>query len=259
MEAIKDYNRYTTLMRNGFYDKLFFVDKLFGEWSSFLDYGCADGFLTKLIAEIFPDKNVYGYEASEIYRDNYSIGSLPDNVHFSERVRQTDVILLSSVLHEILHYGKIDEIAKFWYFVFNSGYKYIIIRDMICMENANSWLSVTDALVSKVTKWCSSNGFYGELLRFEEVYGDIAQPKAMLQFLLKYMYISSPNWNRELQEDYLHLNYSSLMKKIPPFYTVDYSEVYTLPYLQHKWAEDFGAVPSFKTHIKMILKFTDND
>ena len=104
MYDIKDYHRYTTLMRNGFYDKLFFIDKIFGQWKTFLDFGCADGFLTKMIAEIFPDKQIIGYDKSpEMIARAIGSGSMPGNVTFTTSLPTSgiDIIYFCSVLHEI--------------------------------------------------------------------------------------------------------------------------------------------------------------
>jgi hypothetical protein len=79
--------------------------------------------------------------------------------------------------------------------------------------------------------------------------------KSLVHFLLKYLYMSSPNWNRELKEDYLKFNYIDLLEIIPSEYRVIYQENYKLPYLEYKWEQDFGITNiRSDTHTKIILK-----
>lgn len=262
MEAIADYNRYTTLMRNGFYDKLFFVDKIFGEWKTLLDFGCGDGFLTKMIAEIFPDKDIIGFDIDDdMISAARMSGSSPDNVHFHGqelRFQNYDILNLSSVIHEVYSYGDNEKIKNFWNFVFElGGFKYIVIRDMLYSDRAAEGLRLSAAkFLPDIRKWCERNHYKGELSHFEELHGSLSYPRSLVHFLLKYLYMSSPNWNRELKEDYLSLSIEALSQKIPDRYRVTHRHLYTLPYLQHKWREDFGKdfPVNIYTHSQLILE-----
>lgn len=256
MEQIKDYDRYVQLMRNGFYDKMFFVDKIFGEWQTMLDYGCADGFLTKLIAEVFPTKTIIGYDSDKhMINGNYSIGPLPANVIFSTIPTKADVLLLSSVIHEIYSYEFKEGVDKFWDFVFNSGFKKIIIRDMIYDDNTFPGIS-TEETASRVRTWCHQNKCLGELQNFEEIYGNIKRGgRSLVHFMLKYMYITSPNWKREISEDYLSCSIRQLKNLIPKDkYWIVHTESYSVPYLRHKWKQDFNIRYYPHTHSKIIIE-----
>lgn len=264
METIKDYNRYTTLMKNGFYDKLFFIDKLFGDWKSLLDYGCADGFLTKLIAEIFPDKRIFGYDSDRHMVGNaIYTGSYPENVKFQTNLpstEQPDVLLLSSVIHEVYSYGDKKSIGEFWDYVTKSGFKKIVVRDMLIDPSQNHAISqpgLRSIYVRNVREWCEKNYCLGELHRFEELHGIIDSPRSLLHFMLKYLYITSPNWERELAEDYLACDVSDVVTKISrEGYRLIYKDTSSLAFLQHKWHDDFGVTDMMNTHSKLIFEKT---
>lgn len=259
---ISDYSRYVSLMRNGFYDKLFFIDKLPGDWKSLLDWGCADGFLTKVLGEVFPDKRIVGYDMDpKMIQQAQMTGPALENVTFMNTARPEsfDVLNLSSVIHEVHAYRSDIEINGFWKMVFQSGFKYIVIRDMLYDDDFHPWtFSVLDTMA--IRDWCKENRFLGELKRFEEAFGEVVpeNPKAVTHFLLKYLYMSSPNWPREVEENYLSMSIQSLTARIPKsLYKVIYRESSSLPYLQNRWEKDFGidAMSSgIKTHTRLILQ-----
>jgi hypothetical protein len=67
------------------------------DWDSFLDYGCADGFLTRMIGEAFPEKEIYGYDAdpamivkAQLLSDYGTPGfpGIHKNVHFSHNIKR---------------------------------------------------------------------------------------------------------------------------------------------------------------------------
>ena len=121
MEQIQNFDAYIKLMRNGNYDKLFFVDKLFGEWETFLDFGCADGSQTLAIAEVFTDKQIIGYDPDEkmiqLAKENLLKSNLK-NVSFTSNLEATlkkkiDILFLSSIIHEVYSYQSAESIDKF--------------------------------------------------------------------------------------------------------------------------------------------------
>lgn len=255
---IRDYHRYVTLMHNGFYDKMFFVNKLFENWSSMIDFGCADGFLTKIIAQVFPEKQIYGYDDSkEMISTALNTGEMPENARFVfSSPGNCDIINLSSVLHEI--YNKEEDIKKFISFIKDTNPRCIIIRDMqlndkYCSISARGLTQI----VKNVREWTEKVNKKGELIRYEMIYGDIHHIKSLQQFLLKYPYIDGPNWDRELNEDYSLFSYKNLIKRLENEglkYTPSYYEEYCLPYLKHKWKKTFGLEDNkFLTHVKTIL------
>ncbi len=260
MEQITDYHRYTTLMRNGFMDKLFFIDKLFDHWSSFLDYGCADGFQTKMIANIFPEKRITGYDKDEemINRARFT-GTMQGNVSFTSElqwIQSYDVIYLSSIMHEVYSYAKTPkEIQEFWQMVFHPSRKTVIIRDMMYSDKILD--SGDEKMVFNIIKHCEERGILGEMTRFEEHFGSMGlSKKNIIHFLLKYPYIDSPNWMREVHENYLPLSIESLSNLIPEGWVIDYKELYTLPYLKWRWRKAFRIDVPYTTHAKIIIRRT---
>jgi hypothetical protein len=257
METINDYYRYTQLMRNGFYDKLFFIDKIFDPWSTLVDYGCADGFQTKILAQIFPEKQIVGYDSDpDMLNRAQFTGSLPSNVRFTSDVTnlQGDIIFLSSVVHEVYSYAKnSDEVQAFWSMVFQPGRKHVIVRDMVQPVFDRLSPQFVHQATPIVKKWCEENHVRGELQRFEEHFGSIDKAKNLLHFLLKYLYITSPNWMREVHENYLSQSVERLLGVAPSDWRLDYREDYTLPYLKWKWRKDFGLDVPFTSHVKLIL------
>lgn len=255
MEPINDYYRYTQLMRNGFYDKLFFIDKLFDPWYTLLDYGCADGFQTKILAQIFPDKKIIGYDsdADMLNRAAYT-GSMPGNVRFTNDIdTEADTIYLSSVIHEVYSYSKPERIEDFWRMVFHNRDR-VIIRDM---GLSGHWPKERAVFMKKavpiVRQWSEARHVRGELQRFEERFGSINTDDNLIHFLLKFLYVESPNWHREVHENYLPVTSEQIIALMPEGWHIDYRENYTLPYLKWKWRTEFGLDVPYTTHYKLIL------
>lgn len=273
MQAISNYSTYTALMKNGFYDKLFFADKLVYDWDSFLDYGCADGFLTRMIGEAFPEKEIYGYDAdpamivkAQLLSDYGTPGfpGIHKNVHFSHNIKRLcesiskekklakdnkpfiDVLFLSSVLHELYSYKTTDEIEEFWKFVFESGFKYIVIRDMMPDMKIAGKVPSRDVertpvkLKQNVIDWCQRTGIRKHLSEFEEAFGSIESYSTCLHFMMKYKYTGTENWPREVVENYFSLSTEEFKKVIPNNYRIEHQEHYTLPFNKMQWETDFG-------------------
>ena len=262
---IKDYQSYNTLMRNGFYDKLFFVDKLFEEWHSILDYGCATGFTCNSLAEIFPDKIIYGYD-----NNPEMILEAKENMKFDHQMfvsdlneikGKIDVLYLSSVIHEVYSYLPQEEIDKFWEYVFKSGFKYIIVRDMMYEDIYKSgrigmkMIKEYFEKASLVKRKIEENNESKYLEEFEKNFGSIFDIKNLIHFLLKYQYFKSQNWEREVNENYLPLEIKEFKEKcVENKYEILYEDCRTLPYLKHCWKRDFDLTIEEKIHCKFILK-----
>lgn len=256
MEQIADYSHYTRLMRNGFYDKLWFVDKIFGDWHTLVDYGCADGFFTKLLGSIYPDKQIIGYDSDpKMVETAQYTGQKMANVTFTNTPPKGDLLVLSSVLHELYSYGTEEEIKGFWQYVYGTGFKFIVIRDMCELLQPPLPESTLKRCAKKVTDWAYKNHLLGEIYRFEELFGPIAaSSKNLTHFLLKYLYINSPNWNREIAEDYMSVHILDIINAKPADYEFTHREGYNLPYLRMKWLQDFQIGDIQETHCKIIIE-----
>jgi trans-aconitate methyltransferase len=56
-----NFDKYTEEMRKSIWDKAFFMDKIIGE-KFIVDFGCADGALICMLADMFPEMKFYGYD-----------------------------------------------------------------------------------------------------------------------------------------------------------------------------------------------------
>jgi hypothetical protein len=254
MKAIQDLNRYTELMKNGFMDKLFWVDKLFEDWNSIVDYGSADGTLAKAINDIFPDKKVIGYDNSEemVGKAYEQLGLDRKNIMFTTDLMSAkgDVLYLSSIIHEVYSYCSAEQIDAFWKYVFDGKFKYIIIRDMIYDEDIQRASHVNQ--VMKVHTWANKTSNEKYLKEFERLWGRITEYKNLVHFLLKFKY--QIGWEREVRENYLPLSIQHLYELIPPTYRIEFAEHYTLPYFKHEWEKEMDLYIDEKIHSKFIIK-----
>lgn len=246
---IKDMKTYLSHMKNGIEDKLFFINFKMDDIDTFVDFGCADGSLLKSLSLLFPKKRLIGYDISE-----EMLGIAKKNVSCCEFYSDWDKInvsfdksclILSSVIHEVYSYSSQGEIENFWRIVFQSGFKYIIIRDM--MYSKEDVISLHD------TKKIKANRVYRDKIEsFEKINGPLSTSKQTLSFLLKYRY--SENWDREVKENYLPLDITEFEHKISKDYDKIFFEHRTLPFLKKRIKEDFGVELKMKTHMKIILE-----
>jgi hypothetical protein len=157
---------------------------------------------------------------------------------------------LSSVIHEVYSYSHASKVKEFWNNVFNSGFKYITIRDMIPSINVQrkDWLEFLED-TKKVNKKANKK----ILNSFENRWGLIDNDyRTFLHFLLKYKY--TDNWDREVNENYLPVTLETLKKKIPSNYSIIFEDDFILPYLKSEVKKDFDIEIKNSTHVKMILR-----
>ena len=268
MERISDYGAYTDGMRKSMADKTWFLDKI-DEANSIVDYGCADGALLQYISDAMPrvfaltgidideemlklasmnlsincDQSVYLYNAGEFYS------------YFAEDINRT-CLNCGSVIHEVYSYGTPESIEEFWNFVFNSGFKYIAIRDMgMSKVDILQSQSVFDNAFEKIVyRNRTSDGETDRFIEFlKTIYcNDVVTWRDIVHYLLKYRYVT--NWDREVKENYLPLLTEEILLKIPPNYRVKYYDHYTLPFLKDQVMKDFGIELNTKTHYKPLLE-----
>jgi SAM-dependent methyltransferase len=284
MTPINNYNVYTNLMKNGFYDKLFFADKLISEWNSFLDFGCADGFLTRMIAEAFPQKKIFGYDedagmiaSAQVNSDfgsegfpgkhsntkfYYDLNKLKSDIKLERDISALkgnpvpeekpliDVVFLSSLLHEVYSYSTPEQIQSFWKFIFDSGFKYVVIRDM--MPDIDPTMQTPQALEENLLVFCERNNLTSKLSQFEKHFGNIENYRNCLHFMLKYKYVD--NWEREVAENYFSLSVNDFKNLIPADYRIEHEEHFTLPFNKWQWENDFDFFVNEKIHTKFILR-----
>lgn len=261
MELIQNYQVYTERMNKSLADKLFFIDflKEHPKIKTFVDFGCADGQLLKIINDIFPYFRLVGIDnnremivrARENVRNGffYSSISTPVAVMYDKNGK---VLNLSSVLHEIFSYISREQILYIFDKINLDKYDYIFVRDMNYREipsiSSCSCIDVDKKVFELIDKKCGS-------LRkdFENYYHvDISQNKrAFIHFLLKYTYVE--NWNREMRENYFSFSIEQLINLLPNYELIQY-EPFVLPFKKDQVLNDFGYEIKNPTHFKAILK-----
>lgn len=249
--AITDINAYLDGMSKGLSDKLFFINQINPDL--LVDFGSADGYILGEIAKIKPEWELIGYDIDE-EMINMSSQKYP-NIKFSdnwEYIKQKiseaerPAVFLSSVIHEVYSYSTGKNVRKFWHDIFNSDFKWIVIRDMIPSTNFEKMNTVD---IDKIRE--KSEPKY--LADFENQWGSInTNYRKLLHWLLKYKYTT--NWQRELKENYLPVSIETLKKKIPSNYKITFEDNYLLPYLRDTIKEDFDVELNEPSHLKMILE-----
>ena len=251
LNPIVDHKVYEKRMSMSLLDKAFFADKI-SDSDLLVDFGCADGVLLRFLKSTFPHMDVFGYD-NDLTMAKHSTDDALIYTNWEAVVREVKeaknaTLNLSSVIHEVFHYCSRGDIDLFWQQVFNSGFAYIVIRDMIPSRSIDRPSNIND--VRKIYR-----KFLGTktLNDYESVWGNIESNKNLIHFLLKYRYIE-PNWERELKENYLPINRESLLSKIPDKYEIIFHEHFVLPYLYQTVKQDVGIEIKDSTHLKLILK-----
>lgn len=259
-EHIPNIDAYNSAMTKSIIDKIFFMSHVDAE--IFIDFGCANGDLIKLLAMLFPDKQFIGYDISQemikiAIKNNNDI----KNVSFTTEWHNIEpfikdkktCLILSSVIHEVYSYGDKDSIKLFWSRVFNTDFDYIVIRDMFYNDYFDECGYICPSYINKIRL---NKKYEKHLNDFEEIYGKISNinKRQYIHYLLKYFY--EENWEREVKENYLPLSDNDLYKIInyhSDKYETLYLNYYTLPYLKHKFKKDFDIDFNIETHMQIIL------
>lgn len=255
-DGIENILQYNSSMRKSLLDKIFFMDKIDSE--IFVDYGCADGSLLNFLNTLFPEHTYLGFDIDDKMID-LAKERCPEGITLSSNWNELDAIIqnfekqgkkvtliLSSIIHEVYSYGTGTDIKVFWERVFNTGFDYIVIRDMMASKSIEKTTDMNDYI--KILRSSNKQMLY----EFETYWGTLESNKNLLHYLLKYRY--TENWNREVKENYLPIFREELLSYIPPNYTVELHEHYVLPFLKNKVQSDFAISLKDNTHIKLILK-----
>ncbi len=247
---ITDYTTYNHRMELSMLDKLFFLDKI--QAKLIVDFGCANGALLKAIQQFNSKIHLIGYD-----NDPNIVGDITSGRPITcnwELIRDAvagmeyTTLVLSSVLHEVCHYGSKVDIDTFWSQVFNTGFEYIVIRDMVPGRSIDRPSHIND-VKRLYNKYLGSKA----LNEFEAIWGSIENNKQLIHFLLKYRYLE-PNWPREVRENYMPITREALLAKIPENYDVIFHEHYVLPYISQTVKDDVGIEIKDPTHLKLILR-----
>lgn len=270
---VKAEREYLERMRKSFPDKAWFVPLLKSQHDikSIVDFGCADGsfikFLEKRLLNVRPDivPRIIGVEEQRTFlkmcydNDVLVVDDIQKVTNFFNP--SESLLVFNSVLHEVAHYGNL---AFLLYQARSLGFRAIAIRDM--RVGGRIWQY--DADMEKRFRSCVPKvwmpGGVGQIPErlndFEKHWGSIADGYKVVHFLLKYFY--EENWDRELPENYLSVDWKWLYGEIRNMGgDVTYMKNYCLPYLLRKWRTDFGDQRLYdwfgliKTHVKMFVTF----
>ena len=242
---------YNTSMAMSLVDKIFFVDKI--EADLIVDYGCADGTLMGAVNKLFPKQAMIGYDASsemvvEAQVNNPSLRFTDDWEKVQAALQKDNrktALLLSSLIHEVYNYCNPTEIDEFWDRVWDSGFDYVIVRDMMV---SNTTSRPSDPIsVARIRQLANPK----QIAEWEAHWGSLNDNWSLVHFLLTYRY--KENWAREMQENYLPLSVEKFLSMIPEHYMPSFIEHYTLPYVRNSVAKDFGVQLQDRTHLKLIL------
>jgi len=248
-EHLKDADGYLARMNASVREKVRIVNYIEPEVKDILDVGCADGAVTRVLADIFPHASVLGIDldASFIELATKHHADLAPRLRFEtaylrdmlSRDRRFDAISFISVLHEFYSYGEgVSSVLKALadaHQLLRSGGE-ILIRDMVPMEYAKHNGQGIASALAKVR----ANTAYAPLLRdFERDFGPVTTAYGLNHFLLKYFY--TDNWEQECPEHYMPITIEQY-EQIFGLLGVElvHRESPRLPYLEGKWKDDFG-------------------
>lgn len=250
MNDIKDIETYNQRMAASMIDKIYFMDKV--DATEFIDIGCADGHMLKVLADLFPQNSYLGYDNNPAMIEAAKAGDY-DNLFFTSdweelRKRRSTVqktcVILSSMIHEVYSYKGQE---NFWRMVWDTNAEYIAIRDMAVSKTASR---PSDPItVARIRQVYDSD----RLNQWQAKWGSLEDNWSLTHFLLSYHY---ENWEREYQENYLPLSVEELLKVIPVRYKPIFIEHYTLPYIRRKVKKEFGVELQERTHVKLVLERT---
>lgn len=255
MTKIKDCQYYSNELRKSLEDKLFF-EKLAeeGKIDSVVDFGCADGSLLRQVKMDYPNLRLLGIDENPNMMRRAMVncpsagfflgGCLPLTLKKEDLSRTC--LVLSSVIHELYSYKKPEEVKEFWDSVFSMGFGYIAIRDMMTDRTSAIMPPYPDELEKS-----KEDPKYDE---FVSVWGEVKSQKDLVHFLLKSQYENSPNWARELRENYLPITFEELVQLIPQDKYFTKGEHYVYYYTENVIKNKFGIKLSTHTHVKLILE-----
>lgn len=259
-----DLKAYNAEMLKSAYDKIGFVNEIFEPLDVIVDFGCADGGVTRMIKQYYPESLVIGYDLKEVLVKNglHEVidpidvvlpnikheqlveiidKTLTNTVFYTSNLTVVDFLLeqykvnksllvMNSVTHEIYNYMSKFERRDLFNALFKMDFDYIWVRDMKinackCDPEDFHWIYYRDIISRKN---------YGDRLKsFIEWNGAITNYTDLVHFLMKCRY---KNWGKECSEDYNafgnNINEFENVLAIHGYY-LRKSEDYALPYLEY--------------------------
>lgn len=255
-----DFDKYTDEMKKSLWDKAFFMDKIIGA-KCIVDFGCADGSLICLLADMFPEMTFYGYDhlpimierARQKARPNTSFYNSWDLTEMCKKIQslfkpQEICLNFSSVLHEV--FSSTDGTANIKYIKTVLKPKYITVRDMYYDgDNRSLRLAFINHAVQTMNIDAKS------IEDFESYNEPIVTHRGFLHFLMKYQWKDN-GWDKELQENYFAWTEDQLCQLLGPYEKI-FETYYLLPYYAEQWKK-IDINPCFDhTHAQFIFRRED--
>ena len=244
---MRNYEHYFKLMSANITEKADFIvqELATGSYNTVIDFGCANGALTRELAKAFPQINFIGYDINaDIIHINNKTNEFTNITYTTElpTLGMTSKVLtiFSSVLHELFTFNATVEAFKLM-----SDSKAFAIRDMYFTQPRNGGLELQDNML----------GYFGKEMRqkYFEVHGltDFENDKQKADFLMKTPYVS--NYHLEVQENYFATDFN--------FIDVLANSCGKTQIFKHKYFNSFlkQKLPNLSlftktTHIKLIYK-----
>lgn len=199
MYNISNKDIYFKRMRVGMYDKCWWVDKIYPEVDTVIDFGCADGSLWEAIKMLCPQiTTYYGIENNKEFLDILDEKAVPHYSSIEQLPQDIDwnrtIVVMNSVVHEICYYQSYTKFMILLKEIRDKGVRHIAIRDM-CL-NAEEYTYLDEDFYDKImnSKYVSMYKEYVKLANPNELCNQV-------EFFLKYTY--KENWDRECDERYL--------------------------------------------------------
>lgn len=254
MYNISDKDIYLKRMQVGMYDKCWWVDKIYPEVDTVIDFGCADGSLWEAIKVLCPQiTKYYGIEnCEEFYEilDNKfilhypSIEELPKDINWNHTI-----VVMNSVVHEICHYKGYFEFMVLLKEIRDKGVRHIAIRDM-CW-NGEEYDYLDNFFLNEIMK----SKYYKQFKDFfsHSCHGSAFDLICQVEFFLKYTY--KENWERERSEQYMWYWTDYVKRAIGNTMRIEVDQPFRIVPQIRQIEKDFGIKfpEGLNTHRKMLL------
>lgn len=254
MYNISDKDIYLKRMRVGMYDKCWWVDKIYPEVDTVIDFGCADGSLWEVIKVLCPQiTKYYGIESNKEF---YSIldekdieycssfDTLPNGIEWDKTI-----IVMNSVVHEICYYQSIKDFMALLRKFKRVGVRHIAIRDM--HWNGENYNYSDDFFLNEIIE----SEYYKQFKDFfrHSCYESSFNIICQVEFFLKYTY--KENWERERSEQYMWYWTDYVKRTIEDTMRIEVDQPFRIVPQIRQIEKDFGIKfpEGLNTHRKMLL------
>ena len=252
--SISNKDVYLKRMRVGMYDKCWWVDKLYPEVDTVIDFGCADGSLWEAIKMLCPQiTKYYGIENNKEFYDildrkNIAYCSSLFSTLMNDINWDHTIMVMNSVVHEICYYQSYAHFMMLLEKIRDKGVRHIAIRDMC--YNIKEYICLDDDFYDKIMDSKYSHMFKQYLNSCDDLDGCLGN---QIEFFLKYTY--QENWDRECKEQYLWNWDFFVQSAIGNTMRIEVDQPFRIVPQIRQIEKDFGfKFPEFlNTHRKMFL------